>query len=48
MLTHTGEAVSVDSVLDQIENNVKKEGLTLKNDWRMITEKNIAIWAGKK
>jgi hypothetical protein len=44
MLTQPGGDVSLDAVLHQIEINAKKEGLLLKNNWRMITERNIEIW----
>jgi hypothetical protein len=47
MLTHHGESISIDAVLDQIETNAIENGLTLKNNWRVITEKNIEIWAKK-
>jgi len=47
-LTRPGQSISIDSVLDQIEINSKKKGLTLINDWRMITEENIENWAGNK
>jgi hypothetical protein len=48
MLTHIGEYVSVDKVLDQIETNAVKIGQTLKSDWRMITEKSIQIWSRRR
>lgn len=47
-LTHPGETISIDSVLDQMEINVKKNGLLLKKNWSMITEKNIEIWSKKR
>jgi hypothetical protein len=47
MLAQLGEAVSVDSVLEQVEIIIKNNGLSLRNDWRMLTERNIAIWANK-
>jgi hypothetical protein len=47
MLTNTGETLSIDSVLDLIETNAMKGGYSLKNNWRMITEKNIEIWSNK-
>ena len=45
MLARPGEAISIDAVLDQIEINARGWGLLLKNNWRMITEKNIEIWS---
>jgi hypothetical protein len=47
-LTHPGVDISIDTVLDQLEKNAKKMGLPLNNDWRMITEKTIEIWAKKR
>jgi len=47
-LTRPGETISIDSVLDQIETTAKKKGLSLKSNWRMITEKNIEIWSKKR
>lgn len=44
MLTRPGEAISIDTVLDKIEVHAVKMGLSLKSNWRMITEKNIEIW----
>jgi hypothetical protein len=45
MVTRPGQPVSVDAVLDQIEINAKKDGLVLKDNWRIITERNIEIWS---
>lgn len=47
-LTRPGETIAIDSVLDQMEINAKGKGLSLKNNWRIITEKNIEIWSKKK
>ena len=47
-LTRSGESISIDAVLDQIESNAKKNGLSIKGNWRIITEKNIEIWSRKK
>jgi len=45
-LAKPGQEVSIDIVLDQIEHNVKKAGHNLKENWRMITERNIRdIWS---
>lgn len=44
-LTRPGLAVSIDSVLDQLEIDAKKKGLLLENNWRKITEKNIETWS---
>ena len=41
VLTRHEETISIDSVLDQLEIEVKKKGHTLKNNWRTIMEKNI-------
>lgn len=46
-LTRPGETISIDSVLDQMEINAMKKGLSLKSNWRMVTEKNIEIWSKK-
>ncbi|MFO7883384.1 MAG: hypothetical protein R6U68_01055 [Desulfobacteraceae bacterium] len=32
-------------VLDRIEENVTSKGMTLKPNWRMITEENLKIWS---
>jgi hypothetical protein len=32
-------------VLDRIEKNVTSKGMTLKPNWRMITEENMKIWS---
>lgn len=42
-----GEAVSVDVVLNAIDAANKSCGRTLHPRWRLITEKNIEIWAGE-
>jgi len=34
----------VDAVLDQVEKNILADGKILQDNWRMITERNIAIW----
>lgn len=47
MLVRLGESVSIDMVLDQIEINAKKNGRSLEEGWRMITEKSIEIWSKK-
>lgn len=47
ILTPLGNSISIDTVLDQIEINAKKDGHLLKSDWRMITENNIEIWSKK-
>lgn len=47
MLTHLGNAISIDTVLDQIESITMEKRLELKSNWRMITEKNIEIWSKK-
>lgn len=46
-LTNPGETISIDSVLDQLEINAKKNRLLLKSNWRIITEKNIKVWSKK-
>jgi hypothetical protein len=43
-LTRPGETISIDAVLDQLETNVKKIGLSLMSNWRIITKKNIELW----
>lgn len=48
MLTRPGEAITIDTVMDQLEINANKKGLSLNNNWRMITEKNIEIWSKKR
>lgn len=37
--------VNLDALLNLIEDNINKLGLKLAEDWRTVTEKNIAIWA---
>ena len=34
----------IDAILDQVEKNAIGKGKNLKTNWRMITERNIAIW----
>lgn len=34
-----------EQVLDRIEKNVTSKGMTLKSNWRMITEENMKIWS---
>jgi hypothetical protein len=48
MLSRLGESVSVDEILDLVEINCKENGHSLKNNWRVITEKNIELWAKKE
>lgn len=45
MSTLLGERGNIDAILDQIEINAMKVGYSLKNNWRMITEKNVEIWS---
>jgi len=42
------EFVSLDAVLDQIEQNFKKDGKPLKANWRHITKRNIELWFGNQ
>ena len=35
---------NIDAILDKIEHNVLAAGKILQDNWRMITERNIAIW----
>lgn len=44
-LTRPGESISIDAVLDQIQTDVNKKGLTLESNWRVTTEKNIDLWS---
>ena len=46
-LTRSGQSISIDAVFDKIESNAMNNSLTLKNNWRTITEKNIEIWFKK-
>jgi len=49
MLRRTSqEVVSLDAVLDQIEQNFKKDGKPLKANWRHITKRNIELWFGNQ
>lgn len=34
----------IDAILDQVEKNIIADGKILQDNWRMITERNIAIW----
>jgi hypothetical protein len=34
----------IDAILDQVEKNILADGRILKDNWRMITERNIQIW----
>lgn len=46
--TSPDEVIGTDAVLDQIEDNFKKAGKPLKENWRDITKRNIPIWFSKK
>jgi len=43
----SGKPYGIEAVLDQIENNFKKAGKTLKENWREITKQNILVWFRK-
>lgn len=47
-LSGPGKSVPIDDVLDQIERNALRASITLRYDWRILTERNIALWSGKK
>jgi|GEM_PF-1861726 len=47
MLARPGDSIQIDSVLNQIEVNARKNLVLLKNNWRIITEKNIEDWSKK-
>lgn len=47
-LARPGQEVSIDAVLDKIASNAIKAGLTLKDQWRTITERNIKDYWSKK
>ncbi len=47
-LTSRGVKTSKKELLDQIERDCIKRGLTLKDDWRIITEEKLPIWFPKK
>jgi len=47
-LANPGVTIYIDSVLDQLEINAKKNRLLLKDNWRVITEKNIEGWSKKR
>ena len=47
-LVRPGEGISIDSVLDQIEINAEKKGISLKSNWRMVTEQSIEVWSRKR
>jgi hypothetical protein len=34
----------IDAILDQVEKNILADGKILQDNWRMIAERNIAIW----
>ncbi|KAF0159547.1 MAG: hypothetical protein FD159_488 [Syntrophaceae bacterium] len=42
------QSVFIDAVLDQLELGAKTLGHKLKNNWRLETERNIAIWSKMK
>ena len=44
MICPSGDRIHINSVLDQIEINITNSGYNLKNNWRLITERNIEIW----
>jgi len=47
MLARMGVEISVDTILDKIETNANDSNTLLKDNWRIITEKNIEIWSKK-
>lgn len=47
-LARPGQEVSIDDVLDKIASDAIKAGFTLKDQWRMITERNIREFWSKK
>lgn len=44
----SSEIIGLETVLDQVENNFKKAGKALRENWRAITKQNIKIWFSKK
>jgi hypothetical protein len=47
-LSRLGQEVSIDAILDKIESDATHSGLILKENWRMITERNIIdVWSKK-
>ncbi len=38
------KTVSIDDMLNVIENNLKESGCRLSQSWREVTKKNIEIW----
>ena len=44
MLCSPGQPIENDSILDQVEKNAINSGHNLKEQWRLITGKNIEIW----
>jgi hypothetical protein len=49
MTGQKGQDILVDAILDQIEINCKKAGYYLKENWRLITERNIFDnWSKKR
>ena len=47
-LVRPGEGISIDSVLDKIEINAEKKGISLKSNWRTVTEQSIEVWSKKR
>lgn len=46
--TSSDEVIGMDAVLDQLEDDFKKAGKPLKENWRDITKQKIKIWFRKK
>jgi len=44
----TGNGISIEAILDQVEVNFNKSGKRLKPNWQEITRENIKIWFGQK
>lgn len=47
MLCSPGKSFEADLVLDQIEKNATESGYHLKENWRVITKRNIKLWTKK-
>jgi hypothetical protein len=47
MLGSPGQNIHKDSILDQIEKNAINSRQNLKENWRLITERNIKNWIDK-
>jgi len=47
MLEHGGDDIDGNAILDIIEKNCNAKGLSLKDNWRELTLRNLELWANQ-